>query len=132
MWVRVTIDDDFVVHDAVAVTDHSPFSMCPEAAGPMTALKGLRIGAGWNAEVRRRLGGAKGCTHLVELLGPLATTAYQSLVHVRLSKPDVVDETGRPVKIDSCYAYASQRDLVRDRWPEFYTGPSMSPTRDEN
>jgi len=27
------------------------------------------------------------------------------------------------VKIDSCYAYASKREVVRVRWPEHYDGP---------
>jgi len=29
---------------------------------------------------------------------------------------------GRPVKIDSCYAFASNRELVERRWPAFHTG----------
>ena len=34
-----------------------------------------------------------------------------------------LDANGRPLKIDSCYAYASHRDMVRVRWPEHYDGP---------
>jgi hypothetical protein len=29
---------------------------------------------------------------------------------------------GRPVKIDSCYAYASHREVVKRRWPAFHAG----------
>jgi hypothetical protein len=29
----------------------------------------------------------------------------------------------RPAKIDSCYAYSSQREVVARFWPEFYEGP---------
>jgi hypothetical protein len=63
-----------------------------------------------------------GCTHLTELLMPLATVAFQALLQVRQSKPAPVDANGRPRKIDSCYAYASDREIVRHRWPMHYDG----------
>ena len=31
-----------------------------------------------------------------------------------------VDATGRPLKIDSCYAYGAEHELVRIHWPQFY------------
>ncbi len=85
-------------------------------------MKGLRIAAGWSAAVRERLAGRDGCTHLTELLGPLATVAFQTLSQVRSAKPTPVDANGRPRKIDSCYAYASDRGVVLSRWPEHYDG----------
>jgi hypothetical protein len=72
--------------------------------------------------VRSRLAGARSCTYLMELLIPLATTAIQSLVVPRRGRPDTVDATGRPVKIDSCYAYGAEREPVR--WPQFHRLPS--------
>ena len=71
--------------------------------------------------MKELLGGAQGCTHLAELLGSVATTAFQTLSPVRLARPEVRNG-GAPVKIDSCYAYASTGELVRRRWPEFYMG----------
>jgi hypothetical protein len=70
--------------------------------------------------VKSRLGGAQGCTHLMELLLPLATAAYQTIQPVRLRRPDALDAGGRPMKIDSCYAYAGHRDVVARRWPQFH------------
>jgi hypothetical protein len=125
MFVRLTVDDNLVVHDITAVTDAAPFPMCPEAIAPMAGLKGLKIGAGWTRAVRERLAGAKGCTHLMELLGPVATTAFQTLVRVRMARP-TLGRDGRPSKIDSCYAFAADRDVVRERWPEHYTGPQRA------
>jgi len=121
MLIRMTVDDTLVVRDIVAVTDASPFPMCPEAVAPMAGIKGLKIGAGWTRAVRDLLAGAKGCTHLMELLGPVATTAFQTLVKVRMARP-TAGRDGRPSKIDSCYAFAANRDVVRERWPEHYTG----------
>jgi len=130
MSVRLTVDDDLNVIDIVASTDASPFRICPEATGTLQTVKGLRIGAGWSAAIRERLGGRKGCTHLTELLSPLATVAFQTLAPMRLTKPTPVDQQGRPTKIDSCYAYASDREVVRQRWPMHYDGPArMEPQR---
>ena len=86
----------------------------------MRAIVGERIRGGWSMMVKAKLGGAVGCTHLMELLIPMATAAYQTLADVRLAGPDKLDRNGRPVKIDSCYAYSARRELVRQRWPEFY------------
>ena len=125
MFIRLTVDESLVVRDVVAVTDAAPFAMCPEATAPMAGLKGLKIGAGWTKAVRELLAGAKGCTHLMELLGPVATTAFQTLVRVRMAKP-TTGRDGRPSKIDSCYAFAANRDVVRERWPQHYTGPARA------
>lgn len=120
MWVRLVVDDNLLVKDIVAVTDSSPFDACPEAVDAMRSIVGERIKAGWSAMVKERLGGARGCTHLMELLIPMATAAYQTLSTVRLARPDILDRTGRPVKIDSCHAYASDGDIVKRRWPAFH------------
>lgn len=117
MWLRLVLDDTLLVHDVVAVSDATPFAVCREAVAPMRAIVGERIRSGWSAMVKAKLGGAVGCTHLMELLIPLATTAYQTLAEVRFSRPEPVDANGRPLKIDSCYAYAATREIVRRRWP---------------
>ena len=124
MWLRLTVDEALTVHDALAVTDASPFTICPAAAGALAALKGLRIGPGWSRAVKERLSRADNCTHLVELVAPLATTAFQTLAPLRHSQPDRLDKNGRPLKIDSCYAYSSKREVVLRRWPQHYDGPA--------
>jgi len=136
MCIRLTIDEELVVHDIVAVTEHAPYPACPAAASALSSLRGSRIAAGWSSEVRRRLGGKAGCTHLREMLGPLATTAYQTLTAARSGRPESLDKDGRPVRIDSCYAYASDGELARLRWPHLFTGePShanTTPADDQN
>jgi len=127
MWIRLVVDESLFVRDILAVTDASPYPVCREATAPMAVIVGERIEPGWSLMVKARLGGVTGCTHLMELLIPLATAAYQTLSTVRLRRPDVMARSGRPVKIDTCYAYASQRAVVRQRWPAFYTGPEGNP-----
>ena len=124
MWVRIVVDDDFVVREVHAASDATPYPACHDAPDTLQALVGARIARGWSATVKERLGGARSCTHLMEMLLPLATAAWQSMIAVRRARPEALDADGRPLKIDSCYAYASDRELVRIRWPAHYTGES--------
>lgn len=126
MTMRLTLDESFTIREAVASSDATPHVMCPEAAASIARLAGLQIGAGWNRAVRERLGGAAGCTHLNELLAQMATVAFQTVFLEHKTRPPKLDAKGRPVKIDSCYAYASHRDLVRVRWPAHYDGPNVN------
>jgi hypothetical protein len=125
MWLRLVVDENLTVHDVVASIEASPFRICPGAVESLAAIKGLRIGAGWSRAVKERLARADNCAHLVELLAPLATTAYQTLAPLFHSQPERVDKNGRPLKVDSCYAYAAKREVAMRRWPEFYEGPAV-------
>jgi hypothetical protein len=120
MGVRLVFDDRMVVRDVQTFTRAAPYPVCPEGGRALQSLKGLRMVSGWSREVRSRLGGARSCTHLMELLIPMATTAFQSLGTIRPGQPEPVDANGRPIKIDSCYAYAAERELVLQRWPQFH------------
>jgi hypothetical protein len=120
MGVRLVIDANFTVLDASSFTAAAPYPACPEGGRALQSLKGLRMTKGWTRAVRERLAGAASCTHLMELLTPMATAAFQSLGTLRMHEPDRLDANGKPVKIDSCYAYAAQGELVRMRWPQFH------------
>jgi hypothetical protein len=131
MWVRVTLDDDFHIRAIEAVTDASPFQLCPAITPNFQRLVGLRIGPGFNARVRERLGGVEGCTHLVELMGPLATTAFQTIFSAKHreqrergngSEKAAGKPHKRPRLIDTCHAFASDSPVTKRNWPEFYTG----------
>lgn len=120
LGVAVVFDKDMVVHDVRTFTRSAPYDVCPDGGRALQSLKGLRMSAGWNKAVRDLLGGGKSCTHLMELLGPLATTAFQTTSALRRNQATPVDAAGRPLKIDSCYAYAAQGELVRMHWPQFH------------
>jgi Protein of unknown function (DUF2889) len=115
--VRLVIDEDMLVHDASASFAASPFKICSGAADTLAPLKGLRIGAGWNKRVRELLGGSASCTHIMELMGPMATTAYQGLAPERLARMTQAGSAETLAKIDSCYAYGSDREVVARLWP---------------
>lgn len=121
MWLRFTIDLDFMIHDVQAASDQTPFSICPRAADSMRDIIGLRIGYGWIKQVRERIGTDRSCTHLMDLLGQLAATAYQTL-HAAIEEREARQEDReKPPILDTCLALSSSGDVVRNLWPEFYT-----------
>ncbi len=124
--IRLVIDEWLVIHDAIASSDSTPFAVCKQAPPTLAVLKGEKIGGGWNKLIREKFKGAKGCTHLMEMLSPMATTAMQTLYPYIQHRPVRTDENGRPLKIDSCYAYASNRDVVQRIWPMHYDGPKVT------
>ncbi|HRJ60347.1 MAG TPA: DUF2889 domain-containing protein, partial [Azospirillaceae bacterium] len=91
MWLRLTLDDDFTVRGVEAVTDDSPYRGCPSITPNFQRLLGLTVGAGWNRAVKERLSGVHGCTHLVEMLGPLATVAFQTIYPILVREQQARD-----------------------------------------
>ena len=126
MWMRLTLDDDFTIVAVEATTDRSPFAMCNEITPAYQKLVGVRIAAGWNKRVKELLGGVHGCTHLVELLGPMATTAFQTIFPMRSRLGKVEPSADRPARpprlLNTCHAFKSDSDVVKRQWPEWHTG----------
>lgn len=125
MWLRLTLDDSLQVQDVVAVTAAGPFAICPVINAAFAKLKGLRIGKGWRREVLARLGGVQGCTHLVELLWPIATAAYQTIYPI-LARERTEEPAHPPSHLDTCHALARDGEVVREHYPRWYTGDRSS------
>ncbi len=79
MRIRLTIDQQLKIHDAVAATAFSPYLPCSDIAPAYKQLIGLSIAPGWTRQVKRIFTGELGCTHLTELLIPMATVAMQTV-----------------------------------------------------
>lgn len=123
MRIQVTVDRELVIQDVQVHSDATPTAFCTDSNASYAALKGLKIGAGFTAKVRALLGGTKGCTHLTELLGPLATTAIQTMhAHHREINPVQAFLEGdeplpRPVFAETCQAYRSDGEALKIIWP---------------
>ncbi|KWF68725.1 hypothetical protein WT57_00215 [Burkholderia pseudomultivorans] len=117
----VVFDLDMVIHAVSTFIRAYPYRECPGGGASLQALVGLRIGAGWSGEVRKRLPPGETCAHLREILIPLATAAIQTVNPLRArGLLEATDASGKPLKIDSCYAYGASRELVRQHWPMFH------------
>lgn len=119
MRVTVTVDDDLVIDGVEARIDFAPFPMCGDIVFEFSRLKGLNLGRGFMKEVRSRFSGRDGCTHLVELLGGIATTAFQTIYPVLRSERG--EPEGKPALIDSCHAFSAEGEVVAKTWPAYST-----------
>ena len=123
MWLRVTVDREKNIKQIETAIDSSPHHVCKQATASMSKLVGLQIGPGWSRRVKELVGARKGCTHLVELLGPLATTVYQTLYTDKMSESTAdADEQ----LINTCQTYADDGQLVELRWPHRFRGSQQS------
>jgi len=128
MRLRLTVDEDMTITACEAATLNGPHRMCPDITPNFSRLAGLRIGAGFLKAARERVGGVHGCTHLVELLQQLGTTAFQTLYAVRARRAREREAAGAvkpsrpPALLNTCHTYASDSPIVARRWPDFYTG----------
>ena len=122
MSIRLTVDEDLVVHDIEAVTDEAPYHMCGDITPNFKRMIGVKVGFGWRTAIRKNLGGVEGCTHLVEMLGAMATVVFQTIYPKIRKKVEDPNPEKKPGLIDSCHAYRSDGPVVQRTWPSFYTG----------
>jgi hypothetical protein len=142
MWLRLTVDETMHIRAVEAVSDKTPYVMCPTAAPNFSRLAGMQIKAGFLRGATHAVGGTVGCTHLRELLQQMATTAFQTINPTRTRREmqaegalveqrgsDVFDKRitekwgGGNKILNTCLAYDEKGPLVKRRWPELYTGP---------
>jgi len=131
MLLRVTINERFEIQDIEAATEHSPFQICPDIAPVYKQLKGVTMGPGWRKTIRERVGGMQGCTHLTELLYPMATVAIQTIRPLQNHRRRVADSDsrasrGKPFVLNTCHAWAEYSPVVRQNAPDYYVPPEQS------
>ena len=127
MLLRITIDDNFTIRDVVAATEASPFEMCPSITPVYAKLIGIQMGRGWRKQIRQSVGGVQGCTHLTELLFPMATVAMQTIwplqsLRRKQAGSEVEKSDRRPGVLNTCHAWSSDSPVVKENAPKFYTG----------
>ena len=118
MWLRITVDRELRIVDAAAAMDGMPYvGDCDRIVPAYGKLVGLAIRPGYNQKVKELLAGVRGCTHITELAGALATAAFQTMAGQRLQPSDQ-----RPFQLDKCHALESTQPAVARFYPKWYTG----------
>ena len=124
MKVRVTVSEEMEIIEAEAVTLSGPYHECPQGALAIKHLIGKKIQPGWQKIVKRAIGGMQGCTHITELMGPVATVAFQTIFgekarRARQNAPrDSETETAATNKalLNSCYALSEGKSAALWNW----------------
>ena len=125
MQLRMTLGRDMVVRDIEVATNHAPYAPCFTVASAYKGLIGAKVGGGWRRAVSEAVGGTKGCTHLRELLMPVATVAFQTIDSwpkagqvATEANPD--RNKRKPHFLDGCKAWASDAEVVQRLFPMHY------------
>ena len=113
MILRITINKERVIQYAEAITITGPYAICPNANAVFHNLVGVQISPGWRRKVQAAIGGRHGCTHITELLNPVATIAYQTLygeeARRKRQRGPMTDQDKRSSRAElanSCVGYA--------------------------
>ncbi len=118
MWARITIDKTLKIHDAEACIDYAPYNYCHSISEIFKSLIGVQIARGWRKQTQRLMGGTQGCTHLTELLGPMATTAYQTLSTEIFGTQE--ESTYPQLLLNTCHSLAQSSPVIQEFWPQAY------------
>jgi hypothetical protein len=123
MRVRLTIGDDMVVRDIEVSMPSTPYPTCQTARPNFRGLVGVAIGAGWRRAVQECVGAVRGCTHVRELLVPIATVAFQTIGGWRDDGDDgpraePMQRAGKPFFVDGCIAWAADGEVVARLQPQ--------------
>jgi len=120
MWVRVTIDHQMGIVDAMACTDAMPYvGYCDRITPDYSKLIGLNLFHGFRKAVKDRFANTHGCSHLSEMLMFLPTVALQTFASEVL---DNQDSPHKPYQLDKCHALDSHSEVVQRYYPRWYRG----------
>lgn len=123
MCLTVTVDAELHIRSVRAVTAAGATPYCAEINGAYAGLAGLRIGPGFKQQVKERVGGIKGCTHLTELMNGLANAAMQTWFSLRREagarqrRADASAPLPRPFVVGTCHPYRLDGEATQVIWP---------------
>ena len=118
MRVVLTIDRTRKIVEARAFTEASPYPDCGAIEAAYGQLVGLRIEPGFTQTVKRMFRGTSGCSHMTELLPPMASTAFQVLwADGGFGGADAPGSSTRTSPIGGCHALRLDGRIVKTYFP---------------
>jgi len=126
LFLRLTVDLQLTIVDAEAVSDAVPYPGHCDTIAPdyKQQLVGLNLMKGFRHELKQRLAGTAGCTHLTELALILPTAAVQAFANDVWSTNDAATETQgvprqKPFQLDKCHALRTDGGAVAQFYPRW-------------
>ena len=124
LWLRISLDDSFKVVDVEASMDRGAHDYCPGAEPNFARLIGLQIAPGWNKKVKAAMSPGLGCTHIIEMLAQMATTAMQANWSTKLDEslemPPPEEREMGPGMLNACFPYHESSPWVEHHFPKAY------------
>jgi hypothetical protein len=130
MWVRLTTDAGLLILCVATSMNAHPFALCQGAAESFQSLVGLHIGRGWRKSVIERVGGLRGCNHMMELLLPLPSMVIQATGYgrdiLRLDPATVRQRIieKRLAPVNSCFAWRADGPVAQEFAPHLREPPA--------
>lgn len=127
--LRITVDLHLNIVDAEAVSDSVPYPGFCNTIGPAyKALIGLNLMQNFRFEVKQRLAGIAGCTHISELAQILPTAAVQAFANDVWSTHDAASPGAestqqKPFQLDKCHALRTDGGAVAQFYPRWAVKP---------
>ena len=130
LWLRLTINTQLTIIDAEAASDAVPYPGYCNTIGPAyKALIGLNLLNGFRQQLKERLSGIDGCTHLTEL-GPILPTAvvqaFAGDVFKTRDGADADEHDIKPFQLDRCHALRTDGPAVAKYYPRWAIKPDGS------
>ena len=118
MSVRVTIDRQFNILEAITCTDAAPYlGFCDAISPDYSKIVGLNLFHGFLKKVKEMFGATRGCSHVSELLMFLPTAALQTFAS---EVADNEDSEHQPYQLDRCHALVPHSEAVKRYYPRWY------------
>jgi len=118
MWARLTIDEHCAVRAIETCMDAVPYAGgCDDIPPDYAKLVGTNLMHGFRKALHDLVGGARGCTHLTELISFLPTAAMQTFASLRR---DTDGRGGKPFQLGHCHALVTSTETVRRYYPKWY------------
>lgn len=129
MLLRLVVDEQLNILEAGSQSSWVPYpGECDEHGDVYQRLAGLNLLKDFRRQLRERVGGVQGCTHITELAQVLPTAVVQAFAG------EVIDTRGdgegaqQPFQIDRCHALRSDGNAVRLHYPRWYRAPGRTAT----
>ena len=124
MLLRLVVDEQFNVIEAGAETRARPDpGACENHGDAYGRLAGLNLMKRFRQNVRERLGGIEGCTHITELSQVLPTAVVQAFAGQVLDVSGKDPSAQQPMQIDRCHALRADGPVVQQYYPRWYRRP---------
>lgn len=134
MLLRIVVDERFNIVEAGSETRAMPYpGQCDDLGDTYARLVGLNLLKGFRQEVKERLGGTSGCTHLTELTQVLPTAVVQAFAGDVLNTREDTASEAPPFQLDRCHALRRDGPAVAQFYPRWHrpAKPVPSPASPE-
>lgn len=112
MVVRMSLDAEMTIRTVDVEMASVPGPPCRSVVPTFQSLVGVRVGGGYRAALRERVGGTRGCAHVLELLSVMGAPIMQARwtldVGPVLEPADVLKYEG------TCHVYAPGGRLLEE------------------